>query len=472
MKPIIFPFVFFSVLSLFAQKKWTLQECLQYAEQNNLSLKQAALDADASAIDYKNAKEKMLPGFTFGSSATWNYGLTQNLTTGILENQTVFGNTVRAGADLPVFQGFALQYGKQSAYLNMLLSAYNLENKRKEIEINIVNAYLQILMNNETLKATESQWQSTLTQVKKMKELVEAGVRPESDLKDLEAQAANDYFNYIRTENILKLSLMNLAQLLELDDLKDFDIDTDLDKFPLNEALLLKNPDELYRTSLETLPEYKIVKTREKLARKQWQSARSAYYPGISFFASWNSRYMNREKIAGYELNTDNPFRVIGITENTHENVIAPNFRPVLGPPDPYFTQLENNSGTAFGFSINIPVFNRFQIRRRVQKAAIEMEKAALVTDQQKKQLRNKIFKLHADVINAREKERAAFKNKQAADTAYRYAEEKLKAGLISPYDLENIKSRKIQAETNYISAKYEYYLKLKLLELSVKSYE
>ncbi len=459
-------------ISVPAQKKWTLQECLQHARTNNLTLKQAEADIQSAEINYKNAKEKMLPTLNIGSSATWNYGLTQNLTTGLLEHQTVFGNTVRISSELPLFQGFFLQHNKRLAQAETWLAQYRLENRQKEIETNITNAYLQALMNNEALKAAQSQWQSALAQVEKMKELVNAGIRPQSDLKDLEAQAANDYFNYIRTKNLLKLSLMNLAQLLELNDINNFDIDPRTERFPVNEAILLKEPEKLFEENITKLPEYLMSATQEKMALRQIQAARSGLYPNISFFFSWNSRFVDREQVIGAEIDPDEPYRIIGITQNTNEPVISPNFRRILGPPDPYFTQLENNSGTAFGFSVNIPVFNRFQTRRRIQKATIEWEKSKMALSQQKKQLRNRIYQLYADVINAREKEKAALKSKEAAETAYRYAEEKLKAGLMSPYDLENIKSRKMQALTNYINAKFEYLLKLKLLEISLKSYE
>ncbi len=463
--------LFFSLTGL-AQTRWSLEKCLNYARENNLSLKQAELDVKLAEIDYKNAKEQVLPAINAGSSAYWNYGLTQNLTTGILENQTVFGNTVRLNADMPLFQGFGLHFNKQLAQSNSWLSKYRFRNKQKEIEINITNAYLQVLMSHEALRAAESQWEAGLAQVKKMKELVSSGVRPQSDLKDMEAQAAQDYFNWIRTKNDLNLSLMHLARLLELDEVKNFDIDTDPDHFPVNEALLLKNAELLFEEHITKMPEYLISVSQKNLLKKQLKFTKSAYYPSVSFFLSWNSRYMNREKIIGMELDPDQPYRVIGMTETTHENVLAPNFRPVTGPPDPYFTQLKNFSGTAFGFSINFPLFNRFQVRRRVQKAEIEVEKADMRIRQQVKELRHRIYQLHADATNAREKERAALKSKEAAEIAYRYAQEKLKAGLISPYELENIKSRKIQAETNYINAKYEYLLKLKLLELTLKSYE
>ncbi len=471
-KKVVFLAIFFLYIPLWPQSKWTLQQCLEYARQHNINIRLAEENLESSRIEYKNSKEKFLPSLNFGTSASWNYGLTQNLTTGVLENQTVFGNSLRFSADIPVFQGFFLQNNKQNAYLSRLLAEYNLKNQIKSTEINIVNAYLQILMNHEAVKAMEAQWKSGLEQIKKMQELVRSGLRPESDLKDLEAQSANDYYNYVRLKNVLKLSKINLATLLELDNIENFEIETKLSSFPVHEELLMKNPSELFESKKIEIPEYQLAETRLKLADKQIALAKSGLYPSISFFLSWNSRYMNREKITGVEIDPDNPVRVIGITENSHENVIAPNFIRVLGPPDPYFTQIQDNQGAVFGFSLNIPLFNRFQVRRNIQKALIERKKAELNLKSENLRIKNNILKLHADVLNAQAKMQAAEKNIKAAQTALSFAIEKLNAGLISSYELENIRSRKIRAQTDYISSKYEYLLKLKLLEISLQSYD
>jgi len=457
------------LMSLQAQKPWTLEECLDYARTHNLNILQSELDIGIKEQAYKEAKYAVLPSLQIGSSGMWNYGLTQNLTTGILENQTVFGNNIRISSEMPLFQGLYWKNNRQAAYLNKLLAEYTRDSQIKKISTQIVQSYLQVLMDKEALAAAEAQWQAGLEQQRKMRELVDAGVRPQSDLKDLEAQSARDYLEYVRIKNRLKLDKMQLAQLLELDDPASFEINGE-QPVRVNEKLLLQSAEELFRQYYPQTVENRMAKTRMAMGEKQIRLARSGLYPSVSLFLSWNSRYMDREKITGVEIDPDNPYRVIGITEQSHENVLAPNFRYITGPPDPYWDQIRQNQGTAVGFSINIPLFNRFRTRLKIREAGLQQEKNKLANRQQSNEFRYQVEQLHADILNAKEKQKAALKSKEAAETAYRYAMEKLNAGLLSPYDLENARSRKMRAEADYLSAKYEYLLKLKLLELLLQA--
>ena len=450
------------------QEKWTLQQCFDYAVRNNINMKIESLQVDNMRLNYADAAYNRLPSLSAGSRATWNYGLTQNFTTGILENQTVFGNTWFASLQMPVFQAFGLRYAKKSAYYQWKAEETQWAIRRNELKANITGAFLQTLMTYENYRAAQAQWKASEEQEKKMRELIKEGLRPEGDLKDLQSQTANDYLRMIQAKNQWLLAKLNLAQLLELKEIDNFDVDVDPGHFPVDENLLLRNPEDLVRTYYPENPAGKKAGYNELAAKNQINMAKSRLYPSLNLFASWNSRFMDRERIVGAEIDPNNPYRIIGITQNTHENVVAPNFKRITGPPEPYFDQLRKNSGFSFGFALNIPVFSGFSSRRRVEKARIQWEQARLQKENAEKNFRNNVYKLYTDVLNAREKRDAARKNKEAAETAYRYAVEKMNLGLISPYDLANSKSRKIQAESQYISAKYEYLFKLKLLELTL----
>ncbi len=460
----------FSPLILSAQKIWTLEDCLQYADQNNLSVRQMENRLELNKINARQARDNMLPSLTAGGNASWNYGLTQNLTTGILENQTVFGNTWFIGLNMPLFRGFLLQKNKQLADLNVMLSTYQLEKTRQDIRANIAASYLQVLMSAENFRSARAQAEATRKQVEKMQELVKAGSRPLSDLKDLEAQWSQDKLNVVQARNTWQMAKLSLAQLLELQDISRFEVDTVTAHFPVDHSLELQSPEQLFEKYLNENPAYRSAQTNLEISRKQIEAAKSGFYPVLSLSGSWNTRFMDRERITGAEPDPDNPYRVIGITENSHERVLAPNFRFIMGPPEPYFDQLNKNAGFSLGFSLSIPVFNRFSARRQVEKAKVNEQNARLEVENSRKQFRNTVYKLHTDLLNAKQKLEAARQNREAAAIAYRYAMEKLNAGVISPYDLDNIKARKIKAENQYIAAKYEYLFKLKLLEISLKN--
>ena len=453
-----------------AQEKWTLQQCMDYARERNFQIQTAGLDEQKSLYDFKQASYQRLPDLNAGGRANWNYGLTQNLTTGVLEHQTLFGSSFFASLSWPVFQGFLLQNQIKTAKKGLELSGLAVEKTIQQVEMQVATGYLEILMAYEQLKAAESQWRASVQQLEKTKELIKAGSLPSGDLKDMEAQAANDYLQFIRAEQNYKLRKLNLALLLQLKDPKQFDVDKNLAHFPVDESLLMKSADVLADSKWSGQIDERLSQARSDLALYQMKSARSGFFPSVSFFSSWNSRYVDRNSVAGYEPDPDNPFRVIGITEISNERVLAPNFRPVLGPPDPFFTQIQDNQGFSFGFQLNIPVFNKFRTRLQVQKAKVDYEKSLLNRETEYNNFRNTIFKLHSDAVSAKEKWMAAQKNAEAALKAYQYALEKFKAGVLTSYDLENFKSRKVNAESQEIQAKYEYLFKLKLLELQLKN--
>ena len=460
----------FALGPLRGQQVWDLNHCLLRAQKNNLQVISAQTDVQASQWDARAEKYNAFPALNAGTRANWNYGLTQNPTTGVLENQTIFGNSVSLTADMPLFNGFALRTKRYLANLNLDLARNRLQSVLRKVQTDVVSAYLSVLVATENLKAARAQEEDTRAQIEKMRELVRQGARPLSDLKDLEAQGANDRLQTVQAQNNLAMARLQLGQLLLLEHPDSIRIDTRPEDFPVSEKWLLYSPDSLYTAYLDNQPDVRAARIQNDLARQQARLTRSSYYPGISIFANWNSRFVDRPSITGFELDPDNPYRVIGITQNTHENVLAPNYRRITGPPDPYFTQLDNNKGFVVGISVNIPIFNRFKTRYAVRKARVEQEKAKWQIRQQEQNFRNLVYRLHTDARNARAKRDAARQNFEAARTAYDYAREKLDAGMISPYDFSNIKTRKMQAEARYISAKYEYLLKLKLLEMTLEN--
>lgn len=470
MKPYFGILFILLALPLRGQQVWDLNRCLERARKNNLQVLAAQADVTSGRLDARAEKYNALPALNAGTRANWNYGLTQNPTTGVLENQTVFGNSVSLSADMPLFNGFALRTKRYLANLNLDLARNRLQSALRKVQTDVVSAYLSVLVAAENLKAARAQEADTRAQIEKMRELVRQGARPLSDLKDLEAQGANDHLQTVQAQNNLAMARLQLGQLLLLEHPDSIRIDTQAENFPVSEKWLLFSPDSLFNAYLDNQPDVRAARIQYDIAGQQLRLSRSGYYPGISAFANWNSRFVDRPSIAGVEPDPDNPYRIIGITENTHERVLAPNYRRITGPPDPYFTQLDNNKGFVVGISVNIPIFNRFKTRYAVRKAGVTKEKARWQIRQQEQNFRNLIYRLHTDARNARAKRDAARKSFEAARTAYDYAREKLDAGIISPYDFSNIKTRKMQAEARYISAKYEYLLKLKLLEMTLEN--
>ncbi|NPA43711.1 MAG: TolC family protein [Chlorobi bacterium] len=446
--------------------EWTLEQCLRYARTAHPAVKRAETDILIKEEQYRQTKRAALPSLRLATTGLWNYGLTQNLTTGILEHQTVFGNNVRLSSDMPLFRGLYLQHAKAAAELDYRNARLAFQSAWKRRVSDIVRAYADVAAGREAERAAESHWQAVTDQMRKMKELVDAGLRPAGEYEDLRAQAAQAYYQYVQIRSRRIADRWRLARLIGT----DRPVETASSLPGADESLLLASPDSLAARYLSRLTEKKQSELDIRRARRQTLMARSALFPALSLFVTWNSRYMDREKIVGVEPDPDRPYRVIGFTEHSRERVLAPNFRYVTGPPDPYFVQLRENQGTAVGLSLSFDLFNRGEARSRLRTARLREEQARQTARERDLELLQTLHTLHADALGAARRREAALRSLEAARTAFRYAREKFEAGLLTSYDLSQARARLMQAQADYISAKYGYWLRLKLLEIFLET--
>ena len=156
---IIIAICIFWVGNSFAQKKWTLEECVAHAMANNVSIKQIELDNKLATIDEKDAFGSFLPTFNASASHSWNIGLNTNITTGILENQTTQFTSVGATAGVDIFRGLQNQNRFRRSKLAVISSQYQHLKMEEDVALNVVNAYLQILFNKENHKVQKQQFE-------------------------------------------------------------------------------------------------------------------------------------------------------------------------------------------------------------------------------------------------------------------------------------------------------------------------
>ncbi len=440
----IFPFfILFMTFSLQAQQKqWNLQECLSYAEKNNISLKQTHLQIDQAKVNIQGSKMAYLPNINANSSISWNSGLTQNFTTGILENQTTFGGSGSLSSNLNLFRGFQNHYNYKKSLLEELSAQYQYKDAVKNIQTQIASAYVQILLAKENLENSKQQYENSLQQKEKIKELIKAGVSPKGDLIDAEAQVKNDQLKVIQALNSYQLAKLNLAQILELPDPENFEIDETEKELAIDESLLILPSSELFSMAKQHNYKIKTAETSEKIAQFQTKLAKSRLYPSLSGFFNYNTRYSDRENIG---------------------------FGGVITPADPLWTQLKNNKGKTYGISLNIPVFNGLSARNQVKLSKINETRSEYQVINSHKQLQNDIYKMHMDLKAAYQSLKAAEASVKAQQKAYEYAMEKFKVGVINIFDLNNVKLKYENAQYQYINAKYQYFLKSKVLEYNIK---
>src|SRR5690554_2639291 len=284
-----------------AQKQWTLEECVNYAIQNNVSIKQIELDNKLAEVNKKDAFGNFLPGVSASASHSWNIGLNTNITTGILENQTTQFTSMGVSAGVDIFRGLQLQNQFRKAKIALIQSQYQSLKMEEDVALNVVNAYLQILFNKENLKVQKQQFQADSLQLVRSQELVNAGMIPSGDLFDMKATLATDKQNIIQAEYNLLISKLSLAQLLQLENFQDFDIaETDYD-FEEN-PIFFQSPESIFNKAKEERTELKIAHTSVELAKKDVDIARGAYYPTLQGYYSFSSRVSYAKIPDGQEI--------------------------------------------------------------------------------------------------------------------------------------------------------------------------
>ena len=422
-------------------KVWNLQTCLDYAHQHNLQLKQSKLDIQQAEINKTGARAAYLPSISTSASASWNSGLTQNFTTGVLENQTTFGGNASINSNINIFSGFSNLYNTKKANLDILSATLQYADMQHNIDLQIASAYMQILFNKENLETAKMQLENTANQKEKTQEMIDAGVLPQGDMADIDAQITNDNMQVVQAENAYKLAKLNLVQLLELNKIDGFEIDEKIEDLQIDEKLLQQSSETLYQISLKNSNQIKQSETQEKIASYQIKLAKSAYMPRLSGFFNINTRYSDRK---GFGMN--------GLPT----------------PADPFWNQVRDNKGITYGLNLNIPILNGLTTRNRVKSSRLGKQRALIATETSKKNLRNNIYKLHQDAQAAFETMKANEANLKAQRKAFNYATQKFNVGLLNIFDLNTIKTKYSIAQFNYINARYQYLLKTKILEYTV----
>lgn len=446
-------------------KKWTLRECVDYAIENNISVKQSENSIELAEVDKRSAIGNFLPNLNLSSSSGWNSGLTVDPTTGVLVNQTTATANGGFSSGVSIYRGLRNQNELRRAELNILAGQYQLDKMKDDISLFVINAYLDVLFGKEAVNVAIPQVEITREQLIRTNQLVEAGTLPRGDLLDVQATLANDEQNLIITQNNVRLALITLAQLLQLEDYENFDVaNEEIETLPLIN-LADYSVDKIFQKALETRNEIKLAETNIEIAESDIKLAKGALQPTLSGFYNWNSRYSNRDILVGQEIDPNNPTRVIGQVATTGDDVISPNFSPIIGSAEGLFDQIDQNKGSSFGFSLQIPVFNGFNASNNVRRAKINYEQQKYQLKQEELDLEKIIHQVYADALGSLKLYEAARRSLEAREVSFQYAQERFDVGVLNSFDFSQIKNRLVQANSDLLRAKYDFIFRVKLLE-------
>jgi outer membrane protein len=435
------PFVFILLFSLSIQaqtKKWTLEECVKYAIDNNISIKQTELDTKTADIDKKGAIGNFIPSLNSNASHSWNVGLNQDPTTGLLRNQTTQYSSMGAGVGFDIYKGMQNQNALRKANLSILAAKYQLTKMQEDVALNVANAFLQVLFNKENLKVKQEQKAINEKQLARSEELVKAGSVPRGDLLDIKATVASDNQNVITAKNALLISKLSLAQLLQLKEFYDFDVTDDTSAKDENN-ILAQTPIAIYDKAKEERTELKIAKTNLEIAEKNVAIAKGGFQPTLQGFYNINTRISYADS---YDFQT-------GTSK----------------PADPFGQQFTDNRGQAFGAQLSIPVFNGWSARNNVERSKVSLEKSKIAVEQEELTLQRNVYTAFTDAKGGLNAYESALSALDARQEAYNYAKEKYAVGMMNSFDFNQSQTLLSFAQSEVLRTKYDYIFKIKILE-------
>ena len=424
---------------------WTLEQCVNHAQQNNLSIQQHLLDEKSAEIDKKDAIGSFFPSINASGSHSWTVGLNQNITTGLLENQTTQFTSAGFDVGIDLYKGGQNHKRMRRADLSILAARYQTDKIIDDVSLNVVNAYLQVIFSKEILKANLAQLQFDQQQLSRVQSLVDAGSSPQGDVLDSQATVEASKQNVVAAENNLKLAKLALAQLLQIEDYQNFDVADESFEIEASEVLL-QDPQNIIERSKEVIQDYKILETQVKLAESDVSIAKSSRYPSVRAFYNLATRAAHADVITDYIVDVDNP-QQIGFVEGTNQRVLTPNTQPV------------------FGIGISIPILNGFSVKNNIKRAELAYEKALLAVQENELQLEQKVYTAYTDTHGALQTYQAAKTTFLARTQSMEYAQQRYDVGLINIFDLNQNQNMLVAAQSELLRAKYDFIFKTKILE-------
>ncbi|MBT8262560.1 MAG: TolC family protein [Bacteroidia bacterium] len=429
-KQIIILILLLAATNMFAQKKWTLRECVIYALENNISVKQSELDLEATNAEKLSAIGNFLPSINANANVSENTGLSLNPTNNELENTTFLSASGAINVGYTLFDGLRNFRSAQRAKISKLAAEHRLDKMKDDISLFVANAYLQVLLNKANLEVLVAQNNVTKEQITRTQDLVDAGVLPRGDLLEIQATDASEIQNIVTAENVVQISLISLAQLLLIKEYETFDIE-DEGYDIVDDGVASKSVDEIIANAKETRSEIKIAESDVALAEKDLQLSRGSYYPTVSAFFGYNTRYADND--------------------------------PLMTP---FSEQLYLNDGIGYGLQLNVPVLNGLNVRSNVKRNRVNLERTRFQLEQAKLDLESNIYQAYVDVQGAFKAYEAAEKAFESQELAYQYAKDRYDVGLTNAFDFSQSKLRFDNASIEVNRTKYDYIFKLKVLEL------
>lgn len=414
----------------FAQEKsWSLDGCINYALEHNITVGKANLSINRYSVLADQAKADRLPSVNASVNQNFSWGKSIISETGE-EYGGMKGSSSSSyslSTNVSLFNGFKLQNSIKQTKLNLESGKYYAESVKESVELNVLNAFLNVLYADELVKNSVKQVESTTEQLALAKERLELSVISRSDFLQIQSELASEKLTLANAQSDFNMAKISLMQLMELPVTTDFAI-----VFPNLANLLNQNispsSEEIFNSAVALKPQIKNAELTTESAKLDESIAKASFYPSLSMSAGVGANYSS---------------------QNTYG----------------YMEQITNFVSPSVGLSLSIPIYQKNQAKSNLAVARISIDEAVLDELDTRNQLRKDIEQACADVVSAQIKYQASVESNNSNNESYLLAEEKFKQGMINSVDFLIQKTNLITSESELLQSKFNLVFSYKILD-------
>ncbi|MFY7963895.1 MAG: TolC family protein [Chitinophagaceae bacterium] len=464
-KTILLVIIIFAIKNINAQsqKIWTLRQCVDYAIKNNISVKQADIQARIAALQLKQAQYYQLPSASFSTGLYPQFGRTIDRTTNSYSNTSIVSQNYSLQGSVEIYSWGKLKNNIAASTFNAKAALADIEKTANDVALNVATYYLQILASYQQIKIAEVQITTTKNNLNATRKKVDAGSLPELNALEFESQLAVDSNNLVSAITSYSQTLLALKGVLNIDAALPFEVEIpNIDKIPL-ENLLELQPENVYKLALDNQPSIKANKLRINASEKNTQASKAALLPSISGSYSLGTNYTNRaEEITGVSIKPT----IIGNVNVAGNNYdVFTNYPEYSTAKSKYFSQLSNNFGQNLGVNISVPIFNYGANKINYEQSKLNLQNTKILEEQIEQKLKLDIYTAYSNAVNAFQKFNASKKQVELAQKTFDFANKRYDVGLLNTIDLITNQNNLLRAKTQNLADQYDYVFKMKLLE-------
>ncbi len=441
------------------QTLWSLEDCIDYALEHNLDIQFQRYNEITGSYDLKQSYGNFLPNLNAESTQGFSYGRSVDPFTNEFSTERIMRQNASASSSMVLFAGFQnVNYLRYQMLRNTALK-HDTEGVQNELILTISAAYMQILYNEDFVETARQQTEVIRQQLERTRMLYQGGTLPRGSVLEMEARLAEEELNVINAENNLRLAYLELIQLLDLDPADDFDIQRP--DIEMTEQFVLTKPEAAYDRAMQVEPKVKAANTRILVAERQIALERGRMSPTISLIGSLSTGYSEAsQQFVGQE--NFGPVQVGYLQDETP--VYADDIHNIF-ERKPYRDQIRDNFSQFVGFSLRIPIFNRLDVRTRIQHSKVDLDRAQNRYELTRNNLHKTIHQAHADALAAWQKYQATIKSLDAFSESFDYTRQRFELGMVSSVEFNEAQTRLASAEREALQAKYDFVFKMKIME-------